>query len=55
MNWDRTEGSWKQLADTVKRRWDKLIDGQRGLWAGKRERPKPVEHRRARQQEADPQ
>lgn len=51
MNWNRPEVSWKQLADVVKRRWDKLIDGQLGLWAGKRDHPKPVAHRQARQQE----
>jgi hypothetical protein len=37
MNWQRV----------VKRHWDKLIDRQAGLWAGKRDRPKPVARRQA--------
>jgi uncharacterized protein YjbJ (UPF0337 family) len=53
MNWDRTEGSWKQLADDVKRRWGKLIDKQLDLWTGKRNRPKQVAERQTRQQEME--
>ena len=54
MNWDRIEGNWKQLAGNVKRRWSELVDEQLGLWAGKRDRPKPVAHTQARQQEIKP-
>jgi uncharacterized protein YjbJ (UPF0337 family) len=54
MNWDRIEGNWKQLAGNVKRRWSELVDEQLGLWAGTRDRPKPVAHTQARQQEIEP-
>jgi hypothetical protein len=54
MNLDRIDGSWKQLAGNVKRRWDKLIEGQFDLWAGKRDHPKLVDHRQARQQRIEP-
>lgn len=54
MNWDRVEGSRRQLAGSVKRRWDKLIDGQLDLWAGKRDHPKPVARRQGRQQGIEP-
>jgi uncharacterized protein YjbJ (UPF0337 family) len=53
MNWGRIEGNWKQLAGNVRRRWSKLVDEQLGLWAGKRDRPKPVLHRQARPPEAE--
>jgi uncharacterized protein YjbJ (UPF0337 family) len=48
MNLDHTEGNWKQLAGNIKRRLDKLIDGQLDLWVGKRDHPKPVARRQAR-------
>lgn len=47
MNWGRTEGNWKQLTGDLKRRWDRLIDGQVDLWAGKRNHAKPVARRQA--------
>ncbi len=54
MNWNPTEGNWKQLAGNAKRRWSKLVDEQLVLWTGKRERPKQVADRQARQQEIEP-
>jgi len=40
--------------DRIERSWSKLVDEQLGLWAGNRDHPKPVAHRRARQQEIEP-
>jgi uncharacterized protein YjbJ (UPF0337 family) len=54
MNRDRIEDSWRQLAGSVKRRWSQLVDEQLDLWAGKRDHPKPVARRQARQQEIEP-
>jgi uncharacterized protein YjbJ (UPF0337 family) len=54
MNSNRTEGNWKQLADNVKRRLGKLIDGQVDLWSGKRDRAKRVAEGQARQQQSEP-
>jgi len=54
VNRDRIERSWSHLAGSLKRRRSKLVDEQLGLWAGKRDHPKPVAHRRARQQEIEP-
>lgn len=47
MNWQRVEGNWKELTGNVKRQWDMLVERQLGLWAGKRDRPKPVARRQA--------
>lgn len=43
MNWQRVESSWKGL----KQQWNKQIERQLGLWAGKRDHPKPVARRLA--------
>ncbi len=37
MNWDRIEGSWKQLQGKARARWGKLTDKQLDVIAGKRE------------------
>jgi uncharacterized protein YjbJ (UPF0337 family) len=37
MNWDRIEGSWKQLKGKAKVRWGKLTDDHLDVIAGKRE------------------
>jgi len=37
MNWDRSEGEWKQLKGKAKARWGKLTDDQFDLIAGRRE------------------
>ena len=47
MNRGRTEDNWKQLTGNLKRRWDRLIDGQIDLWSGKRDHAKPVARRQA--------
>jgi uncharacterized protein YjbJ (UPF0337 family) len=54
MNWNPTDGNWKQLADGVSRRWGKLIDEQLVLWMGKRDHPKQVAGRQARPREIEP-
>ena len=38
MNWDRIEGSWKQLKGRVREQWGKLTDDQFDNIAGKRDR-----------------
>jgi hypothetical protein len=48
MSSGRIEGKWKQFTGDAKRRWDNLFDGQIELWAGKRDRPKPVARTYAR-------
>ena len=37
MNWDRIEGSWKELSGKVKAKWGKLTDDDLTTIAGKRE------------------
>jgi uncharacterized protein YjbJ (UPF0337 family) len=37
MNWDRLQGSWKQLKGTVKEKWGKLTDNELDQIAGQRE------------------
>jgi uncharacterized protein YjbJ (UPF0337 family) len=54
MNSSRTDGSWKQLADSVRRRLGKLVDEQVDLWSGKRDRAKRVAEAQARQQQSEP-
>jgi uncharacterized protein YjbJ (UPF0337 family) len=54
MNSNRTEGNWKQLAETIKRRLDKLADQQVDLWSGRRDRAKRVADTPARQQGIEP-
>jgi uncharacterized protein YjbJ (UPF0337 family) len=49
-----TEVNWKQLRDDVKRRLGKLVDDQRELWSGKRDRSKPMANRQAQQQTEPP-
>jgi uncharacterized protein YjbJ (UPF0337 family) len=44
MNPIRSEGNWKQVADSVRRYVGKLIEGQRDLWSGKRDRAKSLAH-----------
>lgn len=54
MNWNPAEASLKQLTASLRRRWDKLIDGQLHLWEGKRDRPKQVAGTQAARQEIEP-
>src|SRR5689334_9594132 len=37
MNWDRVEGSWKQMKGKVKEQWGKLTDDDLDQIAGKRD------------------
>jgi uncharacterized protein YjbJ (UPF0337 family) len=37
MNWDRIEGSWKQLKGKAKVQWGKITDDQLDVIAGKRD------------------
>lgn len=37
MDWNRVEGSWKQLKGAVKERWGKLTDDDLDVINGKRE------------------
>jgi len=37
MNWDRIEGSWKQLAGHAKAQWGDLTDDDLAVVAGRRE------------------
>jgi uncharacterized protein YjbJ (UPF0337 family) len=37
MNWDRIEGSWKQLKGEAKVKWGKITDDQLEVIAGKRD------------------
>lgn len=37
MNWDQTEGKWKQLKGSVKEQWGKLTDDDLTNIAGKRD------------------
>ena len=37
MNWDRIEGSWKQLKGKAKVQWGKITDDQLEVIGGKRE------------------
>jgi uncharacterized protein YjbJ (UPF0337 family) len=37
MNWDRIEGSWKQLHGKVRQQWGKLTDDELDAIMGKRE------------------
>jgi hypothetical protein len=54
MNANPTDGNWKQLADNVKRRLDRLIDRQVDLWSGKHDRAKRVAEGQARQPQSEP-
>lgn len=54
MNSNPTEGSWKQLADNVKRRLGKMVEQQLDLWSGKRERAKRSAEGLTRQQQSEP-
>jgi uncharacterized protein YjbJ (UPF0337 family) len=38
MNWDRIEGSWRQLKGRVREQWGKLTDDEVDNIAGKRDR-----------------
>jgi uncharacterized protein YjbJ (UPF0337 family) len=38
MNWDRIEGSWRQLKGRVREQWGKLTDDELDNIAGKRDR-----------------
>jgi uncharacterized protein YjbJ (UPF0337 family) len=38
MDWNRVEGSWKQLKGTLKEQWAKLTDDDLDAIAGKRDR-----------------
>ncbi|HZZ95018.1 MAG TPA: CsbD family protein [Usitatibacter sp.] len=38
MNWDRIEGSWKQLKGTMKQQWGKLTDDELDQIAGARDK-----------------
>ena len=38
MNWDRIEGSWKQLKGSARAHWGKLTKHQLDVIGGKRER-----------------
>jgi len=38
MNWDQTEGKWKQLKGSVKEQWGKLTDDDLTAIAGNREK-----------------
>ena len=38
MNWDRIEGTWKELAGNVKEHWGKLTDDEITVIGGKRDR-----------------
>lgn len=37
MNWDRIEGSWKQVGGQVREQWDRLTDDHLERIAGKRD------------------
>jgi uncharacterized protein YjbJ (UPF0337 family) len=37
MNWDRSEGNWKQLQGNVKEKWGKLTDDDFDVVAGRRD------------------
>lgn len=37
MNWDRIEGSWKEIKGKVRERWGRLTDDELDRIAGKRE------------------
>ena len=37
MNWDRIEGSWKQVAGQAKEQWGKLTDDDLDVVAGRRD------------------
>ena len=37
MDWNRVEGSWKQLKGTVKEKWGKLTDDDLDVINGRRE------------------
>jgi uncharacterized protein YjbJ (UPF0337 family) len=37
MNWDRIEGSWKQVKGKFKERWGRITDDQLDVIAGKRD------------------
>jgi uncharacterized protein YjbJ (UPF0337 family) len=38
MNWDQTEGKWKQLKGSVKEHWGKLTDDDLTVIGGNRDR-----------------
>jgi len=38
MNWDQTEGKWKQLKGSVKEHWGKLTDDDLTVIAGNRDK-----------------
>ena len=38
MNWDQTEGKWKQLKGSVKEKWGKLTDDDLTMIAGNRDK-----------------
>ena len=37
MNWNRSEGNWKQIRDSIKQQWSALADSQVDSIAGKRD------------------
>ena len=55
MNWDRIEGSWKQLKGNVRQQWAKLTDDHVDQIAGKRDQlvGKIQEHYGIAQDEAE--
>ena len=38
MNWDQTEGKWKQLKGSLKQKWGKLTDDDLTVIAGSRDK-----------------
>jgi hypothetical protein len=54
MNWNLSEGNWRQLTTDLKRRWGTLKDAQLDLWTGQHRRPKQVAGTQARPQEIEP-
>ncbi len=38
MNWDRIEGSWKQMKGTIKEKWGKLTDDEFDQIAGQKDK-----------------
>ncbi|MEO7145450.1 MAG: CsbD family protein [Bryobacteraceae bacterium] len=37
MNWDQTEGKWKQMTGAIKEKWGKLTDDDLSMIAGRRD------------------
>jgi uncharacterized protein YjbJ (UPF0337 family) len=54
MNPIRSEGNWKQVADSVRRHVGKLLETQRDLWSGRRDRAKSRAHGQVRPHDAPP-